>query len=509
MGGVTKRIWFVAGLTFAGFTAFAVPASANDRLPKRIQGPFGIARKEVQKYTKYILEKVWRPRLAELKASEPDPKKRAEKADAMVDDIVHILLPYTTKVVDDVIFGTGETYLKMTMPKRGLVALGGKPGTSAVPASGNPTDALKQAVADLGGAHERELNDRIQQALTEELEDSAQREVERALDLPVRGRGRETPRKLTDQYEPPYMEKIRRDVHSYIYWALRKKYRLELTHLAMSKSQEEIDRAEHTGDIWGITSAASYEAWAMNRLEIDFKWGRPSWEIDRRRIRRRMDQDQAKGAWAFAKLVKELTSKETLSAANNEIDRRIGEEMAKGPLREKAERFPGTTKELREAFERVKDGLDPIADRAMDRVKLPPDMEALARENGRKFLREELGEEMTLAVQRHAIPWAAWRRVNDRLPGMVRHALDRFDPGVLTGAARRKKAAAHVRTAITNEIDDDIDVTLRELGDQSDLGNPGLRERRVREVRKKTGIDKAVDAEIRRHLKREMGEERE
>jgi hypothetical protein len=288
-----------------------------------------------------------------------------------------------------------------------------------------------------------------------------------------------------------------------MYWRLRKKERLELTRLARSKTQDELDRAWHTGDIWGMTSAASYEAWAMNRLEMDFKWGRPNWEIDRRRIRRRMDQDQAQAAWALAKLARELTSPETVREAEQHLGRRIEEELSKEPLREKAEQFPKTGEELRRRLERLRQELDPIADKAMDRVKLPPDIAPLAREHGRRFLREEQDGQTLLGIQRHAAALAAAKRVRAQLPQRVADALARFDPGRGTqdASALRRQALEHVKKEVAPEIGEEIEASLRDSGLGHKVGNDASRSAAVREVVRRTGIDKAIESEVHRQLR--------
>src|SRR5207245_1545052 len=99
---------------------------------------------------------------------------------------------------------------------------------------------------------------------------------------------------------------------------------------------------------------------------------RPNWEIDRRRIRRRMDQDLAQATWAMTRLVKELDAPETARELDRELKRQMREELEKE--REKTEQYPTTGDELQRQMQKLKERMNPILDQAMGKVKLPADM---------------------------------------------------------------------------------------------------------------------------------------
>src|SRR5262249_13596078 len=150
--------------------------------PARLRPAYRTALAEVHKYVRYILKKVWERRLGEAGGK----GAAAAEAQDIVDDIVHIVLPHTKRILDDVLFGTGETHLRLTMPKRGVLARTGL--ASVAPSAKDPAQAAQQAVAMLGGRAECDLNDQLEQALVEDIDDFVQKHVERALGLPLRGR---------------------------------------------------------------------------------------------------------------------------------------------------------------------------------------------------------------------------------------------------------------------------------------------------------------------------------
>jgi hypothetical protein len=485
----------------------ATSARANDRLPPRLREPYAAAMKHVRKYIPYILRKVWRPKIAELYQQRKNPAALKARVDEMVDEIVHLLLPYTSKLLDDAVFGTRETHLRITMPERLAMAERAaqarlKAGPTGTPKSAN--EAVTQAMRYAGSVAERELNDRLSQALTEDVEDFTQREVEGYVGLPLVGRPRGAMRDLPQQWETPYEAQVRRDVHVLTHWYMRKKRRLQLTHLAMTMSHKELDRARDKGAVWALTSDISQEAWAQNRLRVDYVWGRPNWEIDRRRIRRRMDQDEAQATWALAKLVKETASSKTSRAVREHLDRRAEEEMKKH--RAEAERYPDTRAELERAMEGLTREIDPILNRAMDRVKLPglrDDLRELAREYGRRYVHDDLRGEIGGAVQRAAAPHVAARRVREQLPAWVGEAVSRFEaPESAKDDELAKKLREHVKTQVDPRIDDEVTDAMRAAGMEHTVWNKAAREKTVRDVSKRFRFDEAIDREIERFIRR-------
>src|SRR5262249_8508407 len=150
-------------------------------------------------------------------------------------------------------------------------------------------------------------------------------------------------------------------------------------------------------------------------------------EINRRRIRRRMDQDEAQATWALSKLVKELTAPQTSKEIQQELEKRVREELAKGELRKQAEEYPVSRKELEKKLERLKQEMNPIFNKAMAKVELPDDMGGLAREHGRRYMREELDGPLADAIRRGATPHTARRRVEERMGQWVADAMARFE----------------------------------------------------------------------------------
>jgi hypothetical protein len=477
--------WLALGLLLAA----SLPAHANDRLPPDLRAGYDRAFAGVRDYARYILRKVWRPQLAVLAVKERDRGARRARAAEIVDEIVDLVLPHGRKLLEDGLYGTGETHVGVTRPR---------PRALAEASKGAPAgkDLFGTAIAQALRTYERALDDRLEQALAEDLEDSVQRDVEEHVGLPVVGRPRSLARALPPQWEPKYRA-VRPDVHEFTYWHLRKKQRLRLGHLAATRTHEALDEARHTGTLWGMTSGISHEAWAQNRWRMDFQFGRVDWETQRRRIRRRMDQDQAQAAWGLARLVKELTAPETEAALRQALREKMRERLSEAPLREKAERFPKTRDELQRELERVKDELDPMMNRAMDRVPLPPDMRDLAREHGRRYMKEELQSDFLRALPEEAAALAAARRVRERLPEKVAEALARADldptleertPEALRGAARRQALEA---------VDEEIEGTLRASGLDTDLAG-ARRARTLGEVRRRFQLDDAVDRELER-----------
>ncbi|MBI3070597.1 MAG: hypothetical protein HYY84_00580 [Deltaproteobacteria bacterium] len=485
--------------------AFASPSVANDRLPTRLHAPYRAAWVEVEKYTRFILKKVWEKRLAEAKAKAKAKSPSGAVMQDTVDDIVHIVLPFTKRILNDVVFGTGETHLRLTMPKRGKLALAGRGVVvDAEPLTSDPVEAARQAVDALGSRPERDLHDQLEQALTEDLDHMVERHVERAFGKGgSKGRPRKEFRTLSSGYEATYAQKTRPEIHRFAYWWLRAKKRNELTQLAASLSQPELDRAQHRGAIWGLTSNVSREAWSQIRLDIDFKFGRPNWEIDRRRIRRRIDQDLAQGTWALAKLVKELTAIPTLNEADEHLAKRLQDELSKSPNREKAEQYPVTRDALQKELQRLTHELDPIFNRVMARVKLPADMKSLAEEHGRRFMREGYGPKLARAIDREAAPIAAFRRVVERLPGVVRASLRGFDPGngLREGTEEwRRGAKEHVKRDVGATIDDEIEGALREAGLDTDLKTDRARRGAIKRVWRRFEIDRSIEGETERQI---------
>jgi len=90
--------WVAPALLFS----LLAPAGAEgtDRLPPKLRGAYKVALGEVKDYVRYILEKVWRPRLAEVRAKNPGVAGRGTEAQTAADDIVHILLPHLHRPQD-------------------------------------------------------------------------------------------------------------------------------------------------------------------------------------------------------------------------------------------------------------------------------------------------------------------------------------------------------------------------------------------------------------------------
>jgi hypothetical protein len=484
------QLGFLAPLVF-----FAAPAFGNDRLPKRLREGYDVARAEVRKYMRYVLPKVFGERIRALVAEKLPRPVLDERAGEVVDEIVHLLLPYAKKVTGDVLFGTDSTHVRITMPERRAAAL--RAAALALPGRATPAQSVRDAIEQLGSVAERALHDRIEQALLEDMEDYVQLWVEGATGLPLRGRPRHWMRPLPREWKEPYERQSRAQVHRFLYYWLRKRQRLALSHLATSMTRDEIDRARHEGPVWRLLSGASHEAWAQNWLRMDFKWGRVNWEIDRRRIRRRMDQDLALGTWALARLAKEVTSTETVRQASAYLDRRLREELSKPPLKERAERFPHGARELEQEMQRLLPELDPIFNRAMDRVPLeremPPDIREIAREHGRRYGREELGGALTQKVRLHASGVAAARRVRDRLPGWVSEALGRFDPGEGGRGDLRRRARDFVRKETLRKVRGEVSEALREAGFDELVWSEKRRARAIDEVVQGQGLEQEID----------------
>jgi hypothetical protein len=479
----SSRVAWAVAFAALVLTSLASPAQANDRLPPRLRPAYARALGEARKYVRFLIDKIWAPKLAALVVSTPDARLRRGRAARLVDELVQLVLPHSRRLLQDVIFGTGETHLALTLPERGKLAPL-RPGQS--PLTG---DLIKDAIDRASRVQERALEDRLEQALAEDLEDHVQREAEGRVGLRVVGRPRELVRPLPRTWRKPY-EKVREDVHRFVYWWMRRRQRLKLTHMARTMTPAEIDRARH-GEMWGVTSAVSYEAWAQHRYRMDFKYGRFDWEVHRRRIRRRMDQDQARAGWGLTRLVRELTSPETQEEMRRHLDRRVDEELSRAPLREKAEGFPDSGPELQKQLERLKQELEPIMDRAMDRVELPPDMRDLARVHGRRFAHEELEGELPRSIQRGAAPYAAARRVRERLGDWVQGAKARLDLGERPADTRSRKET--LRREVMPLVDDEIEGSLRQSGLDADLADPGERRKAIENVRKKFRIDEQVD----------------
>jgi hypothetical protein len=237
---------------------------------------------------------------------------------------------------------------------------------------------------------------------------------------------------------------------------------------------------------------------------MDFKWGRLNWEIDRRRIRRRMDQDLAQGTWALSRLAKELLAPETQRQIRERLRRRVREELDREPLRREAERYPDSRGTLQERLQGLKQELDPIFNGAMDKVPLPPDMppdlQGLTREHGRRFMREELEGPLARAIRNEASSRTAARRVGERLPGWVADALVRFDPGRAEAADARRRARDHVRAEVQPKAEEEVREALRDAG-RNDLEWDGAaRSKAVRDVLSRARFGEALGREVDRQL---------
>jgi len=156
--------------------------------------------------------------------------------------------------VGDVLFGTGETHLRITRPEQRTLAAEALRQTLR-PAG--KVHSVPRALDRLGRVAERELEDRIEQALTEDLEDFVARQVESATGLEVRGRPRDRVRQLPEKWEKPYRDTVREEAHRFTHWWLRKRQRLALSRLATSRSPQEIDEARHRAPVWQLASGIS------------------------------------------------------------------------------------------------------------------------------------------------------------------------------------------------------------------------------------------------------------
>jgi hypothetical protein len=476
-------------------------AAANDRLPERWREGYAVARGEVQRYMGYILLRVWGERLGTLRAQAPARAALARQADATTDEIVHLLLPEARRIVRDGVFGTDSTHLRLTQPE-----LREKAAQKTLSAIRERQSSPSRTVLLPGMMAEEALDDRLEQALTEDMEDYAQQWVESAVGLPVQGRSRARMRPLPEKWASRYAEEARLPVHRFTYWRLRKRRRSPLTFMAFSMSREELDRARHEGPVWSLTAGASYEVWAQNRIRLDFRYGRHNWEIHRRRIRRRMDQDLAEATWAMARMVKELHEPETLNRLQSHLEKRLEEELAKQP--KLAADYPRTRSELSKTLERVRRELDPIMNEAIGRVPFPKDMTAPLRDlaglHGRRFMHEEMSSQAKQALGRAATPHIAERRVGDRLPGMVRDALSRLDLPP-PPADRLAPARAGVKKEVRPYLLEEIREALRLSGQgesqpmRPEGGGPPPEER----IYEKLNVDRAIDHEVERQLQGE------
>lgn len=459
--------WHLLWLSLGVLLASSGGASANDRLPRRVRETYLRGRTEAEKYLRYLLDRVWGQEVARLAAAGVPRAQRSARADSMVDEVVHLVLPNALRYTRAALFGTRGTHLTITEPGS---ARAPSVGSARVPPAQSAKQAAQEAIAQLGGATERALEDRLEQALGEDLGDLAQQWVEGAVGLPVQGRSRARVRPLPPEWEARYQEQARAQAHEHTYWWLRKRRRTQLSHLAMSSKKAELDRAQHEGPVWGLTSGISQESWAQNRLRLDFKWGRPNWEIDRRNLRRRLDQDLAQATWAMARQVRELTRDGVTRKAKEHLRRRVREELQKAPLREKAEGYPGTRRELEQQLDGLRRELDGIANEATAKVPLPPDMtpplQELARKHGRRYFREDLAGALGGAISDEAPLHAAHKRARDTLPGHVADAIARQDLGARAGEegdARRKVLDA-VRQEALPKVREDVRDALRASG---------------------------------------------
>lgn len=478
--------------------ALASPAHANDRLPRRLRPGYRIAQVEVQKYMAFILERVFLGSIRKLAYGDDGWVQRRGKADDLVDEVVNLLLPQAKRIMSDAVFGTGETYLRIARPR-----LREEARKAALEGLKISRSGALRGMLPIQGAGERALNDRLERALLEDMGDYAAQWVEGAVGLPLRGRGRNWVRPLPSKWEKRYRAATREAVHRYVYWWLRKKERLSLTQLALTRTREQLDRDRHRGPIWGVASGASQEAWAQNRLRIGFRWGFLDWQIDRRRIRRRMDQDLAQGTWALARMVKELMAPETMRQALEKLDRLAEKALERPELKEDLERYPESLPRLRRKLQHLKRKLDPIFNRAMARVKLPADMpprlQDLTREHGRRFMREELEPNLVLAIGREAGALTAKRQLKRSLPDLAADALARFDRANLTREAQGQ-ARAFVRKQVLPKAREELAEALRAAGqDEFSMGHERFDER-VKRLMRRFDVGRLIEREAERQL---------
>jgi hypothetical protein len=487
---------------FSVFLVTAPAAFGNDRLPDRWQAGYGTAIEEARNYARYILARVWRDGLVKLRQETKDRTALRSRADETTDEIVHLLLPQSRRIVRDALFGTDSTHLRILRPDLREKAL--EAAMEAVRARRAAPRSVYDALSGAPKLAEESLEDRLEQALTEDLEHSVQEWVETAVGLPLRGRGRARTRALPEKWEKPYAGDVRLETHRFTYWWLRKRKRLPLTHMAQTMRREQIDRARHEGPVWRMTSGISQDTWAQNRLRIDFKWGRHNWEIDRRRIRRRMDQDLAQATWSMARMAKELTDEGTVKKLRERFESRLREELEKEELKQKAQSYPKTRPDLEQALDRVRRELDPLMDEAIDRVPFPKDMQGplseLAREHGRRFMHEEMRGMVKRSIARAAAPHAASKRVKDRLPELVAPALARLDPG-RAAEMNRDAVKARVREGVKPQVIEEINDALRATGAADLFPAPATNgPTAADQIYEQQKVDRAVDREIDRQL---------
>src|SRR5439155_13738039 len=103
-GGNMKRRSRLLALAGA-ISLCGATAAANDRLPSRLRAPYEKSIAEARKYVRYILGKVWRPKIVALREKAADRKALQAETDALVDEISHLLLPSGRKLLHDVVFG--------------------------------------------------------------------------------------------------------------------------------------------------------------------------------------------------------------------------------------------------------------------------------------------------------------------------------------------------------------------------------------------------------------------
>lgn len=496
-----RALWRGALLIALSVVASA-SARANDRLPAPLVPSYETARTEVQKYTRYLMRKVWAPLVQRLAVEPLHPADRAAVAAELVDEIVHLALPQAKAITRDVMFGTGATYVRIAMPELRAKAAASMSQLLKAGKPGNVADAIEQA----SNVSQRALNDRIDQALREDLEGYAQEWVEGGVGLPLGGRPRASTRPLPGDWEPRYQGHARAKAHWFTNWWQRKRNRLSLSHMATTMSREEIDRARHEGPIWKQVSALSQEVWAQNRVRMDFKWGRVNWEMDRRRIRRRMEQDVAQAAWAMTRHVKELLAPDTMKQVGDQLRKRVEQELDKPENKDDAERYPDSRGALQQRLQGLKQELNPLFDNAMKRVELPadmgPELQEQSREHGRRFMHDELEGPLARHIRDEASARSAARRVKQQLPGWVAEGLSRFDPGA-TKDNVRDFVKRHVLPRAREEVGD----ALRAAGREDLEWQSAARERAIDEVIQRKGVDAALEQEIEKQT-RGRGESR-
>src|SRR5258706_10762218 len=110
------------------------------------------------------------------------------REETVADDVVHLTLAQSQRILRDAVFGTGTTHLRFTRPE--LRAQARQAAETSLAPGSTPSQSVAAAIDRMGNVSERMVNDRLEQALIEDVEDFVQQRVEGGLGLPVQGRGR-------------------------------------------------------------------------------------------------------------------------------------------------------------------------------------------------------------------------------------------------------------------------------------------------------------------------------